>query len=296
MKWIILSILALSSICTGAQVKKDIKSLNGIWIAVGYYNSFEQTKSAIVSRKAFEPNDPVGLRINSKEIKGGKINIGYATLHRHNIHPEVSKYEIMGNDTIKEQGFFEVNLRGGDSLGFFETSDIYYFNYEWKSYISWDVNDSSITLYRPKNDRHEEKSIKYVRVKSSFDSNYPFPNPLYYYVRNRTIVGDYTLKDSTGMVLTKKLNILDDGTITGYEDFIGLKAYFSTDVYCGPREYDDRIIFCEDVLKQGFRCFGFYFIRSDENTIQLFESEPMEKDGRDGYVLTLMKFELIPNN
>jgi hypothetical protein len=48
------------------QTIYEINKLNGIWIAEKYYNSFEKTKSALKSEKAFPSNEPVGLRVNSK--------------------------------------------------------------------------------------------------------------------------------------------------------------------------------------------------------------------------------------
>jgi|GEM_PF-4508419 len=115
------------------------KSINknlpeGIWIAKDFYQSFEQTSSIIESKKAFDSNDPVGLRINYEEVKSGYLNIGYSFLHSHITNPEVSQFAINDKkDTLREQGSFKINLTKVETDGSFLTSEIYPFSSEWKS-------------------------------------------------------------------------------------------------------------------------------------------------------------------
>jgi len=252
------------------SILQQISTLNGIWIAEDYYNSFEKTQSAVASKSAFFLYDPVALRINSREIKNGILNIGYAIPHDHMLHPEVSKYIVIDNDTIHEQGHFEINLFFPDSLNYYKTSEIYYFNYEWESYMKWNVSDTSIIFYRPPNEQHKEKTIKYVKVKDGFEENYLYPNPLYYYVRSKTLVGNYILKDSVGNTLTKQLQIRENGVITGYEEFENLIACFSTDVYCGPETFIDYVLFCENLPNPDADCKGYSYKRKNNTTIELF--------------------------
>ena len=68
---IIIFHLIFLHITFGQSSTEEIESLNGIWIAKDYYDSFEKTKSAVKSKYAFEHDYPVALRINSKEIKNG---------------------------------------------------------------------------------------------------------------------------------------------------------------------------------------------------------------------------------
>src|SRR5690606_12590421 len=155
--------------------------------AEDYYNSFEKTNSAIKSKSAFFHNDPVALRINISEYKNGLLNIGFSVLHDHLLHPEVSEFILIDNDTIREQGSFKINLKSKDSLGYYKTTEIGYFNYNWVSYLTWSSNDQTFILYRPKKDELNELKIKFIKIKSSFDTKYKFPNPLYYYTRSKNL-------------------------------------------------------------------------------------------------------------
>lgn len=257
--------------CYCQNTENKIKELEGIWIAEDYYNSFLKTKSAALSKQAFDANDPVALRVNGSEIKNGKLNIGYSTLHDHMLHPEVSEYLISNGDTIREQGCFKINLNIPDSFGYYKTSEIYYFNYEWVSYLNWNTSDSSITLYRPKGKELDERNIKYRRISNSFDEEYPTPNPLYYFTRINTLCGSYTLLDSSGKTLTKNLKFNLNGKITGYDLFNGYTYYFSTDIYCGPAVNHDFILFYEDILKKNSGQFGFAYVVLKNGNIGLYK-------------------------
>ena len=296
MKKIITYILIVTSFhCFGQKVHQDIKTIEGIWIAEDYYKSFEKSNSAIESKNSFYHSDPVALRINSDEMKNGILNIGYSVLHDHMLHPEVSEFLVKQKDTIPEQGNFKIDLSQKDSIGYFKTSEIYYFNYEWISYMKWNTSDTTITLYRPKNEKHEEKYIRYTRIESSFKKNYQFPNPLYYYTRLKALVGSYILKDSVGNVLSNDLRIKQNGIISGYHKFQGFTAYFSTDIYCGPPVTNDFILFYEDILNDESKGFGFAFKKSDNGNISLYKREWKTVDGREVLGLSNLKYELIKN-
>lgn len=58
---IVFSLLLLSA----SGQNRELTFLNGFWIAEEYSNSFVKTKSALLSKDAFDPNDPVALRIEA---------------------------------------------------------------------------------------------------------------------------------------------------------------------------------------------------------------------------------------
>ena len=99
MKKVLLTLLIISNFCF-SQEKDLIESHSGIWIAENYYNSFEKTKSCLKSKKSFDPNAPVGLRINPSEIKNGILNVGFSSLHDHLLRPEVSEYMVINCDVM----------------------------------------------------------------------------------------------------------------------------------------------------------------------------------------------------
>ncbi len=289
---ITVTILFSGFISYGQKAIEDLNTLQGIWIAEDYHNSFENTKSAIKSKNAFDYNYPVGLRINPIEIKNGVLNIGYAELHDHIIHPEVSDYIVKNNDTIREFSF-NVNLRQKDSSGYYKTSDIHYFNYDWVSYLTWNVNDNSISLYRPEGNEHAERFIKYIRVTNGFDNDHLFPNPLYYYTRQKTLKGTYTLKDNEGTVLSKNFQIDENGIANGYGKFENFTFYFSTDIYCGPPINYDLIIGYEDVLTEESKTFVFLLVINEDGNISLHKKEM--NNTTHSYELGEKAYELIKN-
>nr|WP_321234289.1 hypothetical protein [uncultured Psychroserpens sp.] len=252
-----------------AQNNNNLEQLNGIWIAEDYYNAFEKTNSALKSKKAFGFNDPVALRINTSDIKEGILSIGYSVLHDHLLHPEVSEYILKGTYTIREQDNFKINLKAKDSLGYYKTTAIHYFNYEWVSYIAWDSTKEMISIYKPKNANHKETTINYVRFKSSFSQDYQYPNPLYTYTRSKTLVGQYTLKDHTGKVLSEAFTIEENGLISGFSDLENFTIYFSTDIYCGLPASEDVIIIVEDILDHESKGFLYAYVRDQYGNISL---------------------------
>ena len=272
---------------------KEIKSLNGIWIAEEFYNSFEQTKSAIKSKDAFDFNYPVALRINSKEINNGILNIGYSVLHDHLLHPEVSEYLVKNKDTIYEQGRFKINLKTKDSIGYYKTTDIYYFNYDWISYLTWNIEDNSISLYRPRGNGHEEMFIKFKRITSEFKKDYLYPNPLYYYTRSKTISGTYTLRDNSGKVLSENFTIGENGIVSGFKLLDDYSAYFSTDIYCGPPAIHDLVMFFDDILIEEKKVFYFLYTINENGNINFHKRLYNKEDGSD--ILGERIYELVKN-
>ncbi|MFN6946872.1 MAG: hypothetical protein ACK4ND_18140 [Cytophagaceae bacterium] len=270
---ILLTFLALTVYCQDRLVDQ-IKNLEGIWIAEDYLNRFDITKSSIKSKEAFHSNHPVGLRINRLEIADSSLNIGYSELHDHWIHPEISKYTVVDGDTIHEQRHFQINIAKSDSLNFYQTSEIHYFNYECKAYFSWIFSaDTVVILYRPATENQAEETIRFKRISYSFKPSYLFPNPIYYYTRSKTLVGTYTLRDSLNKVISSNFQIALDGTATGYTSFKDKIFYFSTDIYCGPETTEDFVLFCSYNDKLDPDCKGYIYKRINEKTIQFHKNE-----------------------
>lgn len=248
-------------------------SLKGIWIASSYYNAIETNHSPLDSKDSFDPNYPVAIRINPKEIHDDEVTFGYAILHDHLLHPEVSEYMIKAEDTIYEQGNFKINLKHKDSLSYYKTSSIYYFNYDWKSYLKWNTKTQHLELYRPKGSGHPETTITYKRITKQFDSDYQFPNPLYYYTRQHSLNGNYTLKDAQGKLLSSQFYIHDNGIINGYAPLNNYTFYFSTDIYCGLPATHDIALFCKDITNDNSPCKSYLLIRHSNQHISLHESK-----------------------
>lgn len=255
-----------------SQRKVKIEAYNGIWIAEEYYNSFEKTKSCLESKKSFNPNEPVGLRINTSEIKNGILNIGFSSLHDHLLRPEVSEFIVNGKDTIKEQGSFKIKLSDQNDLNEFPTSEIVFFSNNWKSSLILDKN--KIILYRPKNETFDKRKIKFIRIKETFDSDYKYPNPIYFYTRKALLEGKYTLKDASDKIITSELKINNKGEIKGYTEFDNKKIYYSTDIYCGPPTIDELVLICDKIVNYDTDCKGFVFKRINKNTIHLYNRYP----------------------
>lgn len=276
-----------------SNLSHDIQYLEGIWIAEDYFNSFEETKSPIQSKPAFDATDPVALRINTKEMKDGVLNVGYGTLHDHFIRPEVSKYVIFDGDTIIEQGCFNINVLKADSLDFHCTSGIYDF-YGRKSYFTWKFTpDTTLIIYLPATVNEQEKTIRYKRIAYNFSEEYPYPNPLYYYIRSRMLVGNYIVKDSTGRVVCKKMTIGLDGKSKGCNLFANKIFNISTDIYCGPESLEDYVLLYSFDKKFEVSSEVFIYNRITENVIGFYsgkwENIEDQSEVRDKIIYTLKK-------
>lgn len=278
-----LSVFLLSVFSTnvfGQDLLKDqLKNLEGIWIAEDYKNSFDKTLSSIHSKWVFDPGFPVGLRINKQEISDSSLSIGFGVLHDHLIHPEISRFTVINNDSIFEQGHFRINFIKSDSLNFHQTSEIYYFSYESRAFLTWTFSpDTALILYRPANQNEPESIIRFKRISNTFDVDYPFPNPIYYYSRIKTLTGTYVLRDSLNNVVSDYFQIKLNGTTEGYLPFQNKIFYFSTDVYCGPTLVEDLVLVClfDDNLEP--ECNTFIYKRINEKTIEFRKSIWIEND------------------
>lgn len=257
------------------QSSFNIEDYNGIWIAQEFYSSFEKTNNIIKSKNSFEPNAPVGLRINNEEIKNNIINIGFSSLHDHLLRPEVSEYLVNKKDTIPEQGNFKINLTKNNGYNQFRTSEIEMFN-DYKSIITFKKN--RITIFCPSSKGYKSQTISYIRIIKRFETDYKYPNPLYYYTRNKLLVGNYILKDNLGNIISKNLKIGENGLVTGFKLFNNKYFFYSTDVYCGIPIIDEYIIL-SDKIKSLFQdeSFGFVLKKTNEGIIYLYDTYPREK-------------------
>ena len=248
--------------------KLPITEIEGIWIAENFYNSFENTKSILNSKKAFYFNYPVGLRFNSSEIKGNEWNVGYASLHGHSIFDEISDFIIVDNDTIREQGRYKLNLVSENENGSFKLEPLRE-SYESYSKTALSFENETITLTKESGTK-----INYIKIASEFNEDYKYPNPLDYYTRKTILEGDYTLKNSSDIILSENFTITPNGKITGSDLFKDRRVFYSTDVYCGPPEIDEIILFCSDSITKNRECQNFVIKLIDKNTIYLYGDLP----------------------
>ena len=148
-------------------------------------------------------------------------------------------------------------------------------------------------LIHPKGKKHEETFIRYKRVTSKFKDDYLFPNPLYYYTRQKTINGNYTLKDNNGIILSNNFEIKENGIANGFKEFENFTFYFSTDIYCGLPHESDFIIICEDILDNDSNTIVFLIVRKENGDIH-FHKRKMSDIG-ESYILGEKVYELTKN-
>lgn len=262
----------LMSSIISAQQKERIEDYQGIWIAKPYYESFEKTKNALASKKAFAPTGPVGLRINMSEVTNGKLSVGLAMLHDHLLRAEVSQYVVQGKDTLYEQGFFSIQLKEQDKNNAFNVYQGPYFG-RW-SPTKLILKENAVVLQRGGNSDVAVERISYVRIAEKFEKEYQFPNPLYYYMRKSLLTGDFTLKDSTDTTICPKFTIHPDGRMEGYSKLKNKSIYYSTDIYCGPEIIDEVVLIAEEFKDDNPHCAVFVFKKIDEKTIYLYKTYP----------------------
>ena len=270
LKYLVPILLLLYSLNLFSQNEsiEDVNNLNGIWIAEDYYKSFEKTKSAIKSRDSFNSSIPVGLRINSIEIKNNILNVGCSYLHNHGVHPEVSKFTIIEGDTVYEQYYFEIDISEKDSLNNFIAKGVFYHALDFTVSLKWTFNpDTVLILHNPNVGNYPGKMIYFKRISTSFEDAYQFPNPLYYYLRSRTLLGSFILKDNLDNVLSKEFSISLNGTAKGFSFFDDKVFHFSTDIYCGPSVNNDYISIRD---KNGNHVIG-YIIEIYDKTIYFYK-------------------------
>lgn len=285
-------LLITLSACTQVKLADAVKNLEGIWIAENYLQMFDQTRSSLKSKDAFPIDYPVGLRVNGLELKGDSLNIGYGVLHDHNLHPEVSTFLMADGERIYEQGHFRMNARNPDSLNFYKISDTQFFNYECAAYFSWQYGkDTALLLYRPASGELPEMTIRYKRITDKFLPDNPFPNPVYYYTRSKTLAGNFMLKDSLGKILSTRVYIGLNGQMRGYTPFDSLRCYFSTEVYCGPPALEDVVLICSIDKKYDFKCAGYYYKRIKGGGFQLLDRLWIQED--DEYKVGSVQFNFI---
>lgn len=251
-KFILITISFIyASVCCGQTAfVSHLEKIEGIWIETSFKNYFDSIPSMVKYSKSLGLSQrdisiyPIGLRIQSNEQKLDVLNIGYAVLHSHILHPEVSNYCIQNNDTIYEQGSFSIELNQTDSLGYYRIPDLMDL-YAISSSCYMKVNyeeDTTITIIRKATEQVDEIIIKFEKVAKTFSPSYPYPNPRDFYVRETTLVGSYVLKDSTDKVITSNFTINPNGTINGIELWTNQKIEFVTDVFCGGSATFDKVI------------------------------------------------------
>lgn len=262
------------------KFNNHVKSIEGVWIESEFQTYFDTTLSMLelskrkyIIRKKHLPIMPIGLRINSAEIKNNSINIGYGILHSHNFFPEVSNYCIQQNDTVYEQGSFNINLDQIDSLGSYEIPDLYYmYNISPTCYLRINYAlDTTITITREPTDQIPEIIISFQRIQSKFSPDYPYPNPRDLYIRGKTLVGDYTLKDRNDMVLSNNLEIHSNGIINGYSEWENKKIDFNTDVFCGGQTEFDKVLIYDSNKISDSKSKLFIYNAIEDKTIQLLD-------------------------
>jgi hypothetical protein len=260
------------------KFRNHVPKIEGIWIEQNFKKDFDSIPSMAqfsknINRKNYKiATYPIGLRIQQKEEKDGILNVGFGVLHGHLFYPETSKYCIQNNDTIYEQGSFTIKLHQLDSLGFYEVQDLWD-DYAISSKCFIKINykdDTSITILRKATAQIPQITLNYTKITSSFSKEYPYPNPRDYFLRQKTLTGNYSLKDSLGKKVSSNFAINNNGSIDGYKQWKNQKIEFVADVFCGgPASFDKVLIYDPNNIRQANSKL-FIYKRIDENTIQLF--------------------------
>ncbi len=219
----------------------SIRKMEGLWIQEDFYKSFNKTRSITASKHAFIPELPVGLRINLQEVEDSVLNIGYAVLHDHMTHPEVSKYLVQGKDKFSEQGHLSVDLRKTHGNLPLNVGYIMYFNDDSGTSVLQAKIIGKDTVLVLTNEF--SGSVKYKKFKE-IDPASPYANPLYYYTRNKVLEGEYQLMSAEHKLLSSAVLIQCNGSVSGYKDVENKKIYYSTDIYCGMPIYHDVVMIC----------------------------------------------------
>jgi hypothetical protein len=248
-----------------------IQPIEGIWIAEPYLACFDSLTSAILCKDVFDYSIPAGIRVNSKELKGYRLSVGYQPLHQHSLNPEITGCILVGHDTVCENNFFEVDIHKKHELGYQVQGVIPFFNdlYEVANptFLSWQFSPDTVLILQTKNPR---QIIRYKRVNYSFSKSYPYPNALYSYTRDKTLVGTYILRDSTRQIIAQKFKIARNGEARGHSLFANKVFYFSTDIYCGYVATDDCILVCDKDLVER-NCDIYIYKRINKTIIALYE-------------------------
>lgn len=253
------------------QFRNHILNIKGVWIENNFKSKFDSNRSMAEIVKNYQNTDfgiyPIGLRINNLEIKNNEINIGIGILHSHFFYPEVQKYCVQNNDTIYEQKQFTINLNQVDSMGYYTIPDLFDL-YAISSTCLLKINkDNSIEIFRDATKDIPQISLKYTRIQSKFYSYYQHPNPVQLYIRSKTLIGNYSLLDSSNNIITKDFTIRSNGIMIGHKIWKDKKIEFNTDVFCGgPAKYDKVLIYDPNNL-ENTDVEVFIYNRINETTI-----------------------------
>ena len=268
------------SICYG-QNKFDahLENIEGIWIESSFKNYFDSIPSMMEYSKSLKRAQrdisiyPIGLRIQSIEQKDGVQTIGYGVLHSHLLSPEVSRMCVQHNDTIYEQGSFLIDISQTDSLGYFRIPDLMYM-YAISSPCYMKISyqkDTTITIVRNATEQIGEIIIQYKRIATTFNPSYPYPNPKDFYVREKTLVGSYVLKDSTDKVISSNFIINPSGTFNGISHWENQKIEFNTDVFCGDPVSFDKVLIYDPKNIENTDVELYIYKLINKSTIQFFK-------------------------
>jgi len=282
---IVVSFFAQQFMVAQVEFKTHLNNIEGIWIESSFKNFFDSNPSmsalSLSSLNNYNSHiaiRPIGIRIQSIEQKDGILTLGYGVLHSHFFHPEVSKFCIQNNDTIYEQRSFSINLNQKDSLGYYLIPDLYR-EFENSSSCYFKINyekDSTITILRKAVNNTHEIVCNYQRITKTISKSYPYPNPRDYYVREKTLVGTYSLKDSTEKIISSNFKINPNGTFEGVNIWQNQKIEFNTDVFCGgPAKYDKVMIYNPNDT-ENTEVELFIYILANKDTIQFFHYKDIE--------------------
>lgn len=278
---ILITISFLSaSVCFGqTKFVKHLKNIEGIWVEKSFKNYFDSIPSMMEYSKNLSRSEsdisiyPIGLRIQSVEQKDGVLTIGYGVLHSHVLHPEVSRKCIQQNDTIYEQGSFFINLNQTDSSGYYKIPDLmslYAIGSPCFLKIDYQLDDTTITIVRKATEQIDQIVINYKRITKSYTPSYAYPNPRDFYVRDKTLVGSYVLKDSTDKEISTNFTINANGTFNGIGHWQNQKIEFVTDVFCGGPATFDKVIIYDPENINNTDVELFIYKRNEEGIIQFF--------------------------
>lgn len=250
---------------------KELPQLDGIWVAKDFHSSFSVTKSIVSSKNSFNQNYPVALRINHNEMVDSVLNIGYGFLDSHMLYPEVQYFETLNQDTLFAAGNLKIDLKQFPISNCYRTSHINYFSESGITLLRYDFTiDTALYLIQYDTVSFEFTIIIYQKVTNHIFEKYPYPNPLYYYLRMMILEGNYTLSDGSNNLLSDNFNIFRDGKCSGYLLLNNKHVYYSTDIYCGPPALNDLVLFCNPLFEKDNLCENYY-ITIKENVIFLYE-------------------------
>jgi len=256
--------------------------IEGIWMEKTFKRSFDSLLSiaAYAQTLPFSQRDisifPIGLRIQAEEQKQGILTIGYGVLHSHMLYPEVSKFCVQEGDTLYEQGSFSLSVSQQDSSGYYRIPDLMgLFATSSTCLLKVDYQgDTSITLIRKATAQKREITLEYERVSHSFSTSYPHPNPRDYYMRTKTLVGSYEVRDSMNTLISSNVTILPSGLIESDSLWGNRKIEYITDVFCGaPFRAVDRVLIYDPWDLRGRDKELYIYERGEKGDIRFYAAK-----------------------